>query len=1750
MDTIFVKKVKEGGPAHQAGLRTGDRLIKVNGESIIGKTYSQVIALIQNSDNVLELAIMPRDEDILQLAYSQDAYLKGNDPYIGEAQNIPEPPPVCYPRKTHVFDCMTQTQEPMVAEPFQGQLVDNKAYRSSSSGPSSPMDSVSVTSPTPSVWGDTRIDVRGTQSSPAHRTEDIHYGMSQSRPPPTASRDIITSSSTSSSNFVPCGPSSSLYGSSAPSFYGRHGCHPAPFANHFSYGAPKPFQDQRNYSGFKDYRETDSHPSSISRPSWERVGSPKAMSKQECQQALSQWFSNQVPRRSSPQDRCYAMPPRYRSFSQDRLGDGPLTRGWPHSASQDTLLESADEPWTYKAKSENHLLKYGHSLEALQHDALTSPRFDRSFWASAIMDRFCRSGPHEHGQVNRPQKGQALYQPSKEPPTHVQKHPSQPNLQFSDDSGYIGYRSYSPSFHRRTGLMSTHSFRDPGYNGPSTFNIPQRKVSQQTVPSDMPLPASSLVSCPPGMEKPSNKSVQRWNVPPDQRMTNHDRNLQPVATGIPQVLERAPKEQEERREDVVLRQKPPTGRKIVPSLRHPHFNLAVDLQDPPVISPSFKDQADRYPSEHTNGRLEAPPVNEDSLASIPFIDEPTSPSADLRARHVPASQVVSISVSSPPAVATSNTASTFTFPTITRHYSQDCSNIKPGRRSSYLLAITTERSKSCDDGLNTYEGKGYPPNRGPSIRILKSFFTDGSLDSLRSEGSRSKRHSTSDLSDSAFSETRKEGWLYYKQILTKKGKKVGSGIRLWKRVYAVLRGHSLFLHKDKREALMNNMAAQPEDEQPISIRGCLTDICYSETKRRHVFRLTTSDFSEYLFQAEDRDDMLGWIKTVRDSSKTEEEDPSSKAIVKLIEYRKYSPSGNKPDSSPKGTHSPGIKSPFLTQMQTNTPWSPKPDSGKDETSPPKAPWNIMKKNKKSAPRVFGVRLEECQPAVNNKLIPLIVEVCCKLVEDKGLDYTGIYRVPGNNAVVSSLQDQLNKGATDINTSDEKWQDLNVISSLLKSFFRKLPEPLFTDDKYIDFIEANRLENAGERLKTMKKLIRDLPGHYYHTLKFLVGHLKTVADHSEKNKMEPRNLALVFGPTLVRTSEDNMTDMVTHMPDRYKIVETLIQHYDWFFSEEEDKDEKTPVETGTMEPAPNIEHLLPNIGRTGALGDASDSTNSDSTRSKGSWGTKKDQYSREFLAASIISAVRRKRKKQRDARLIGSSTDDDSEHEPIKACNKGRPDEGKEGGRKQQEVEEMKEKKEEVGQRNPETEHLDSRGPKIQEASGKEDKKPLDPCSTSKSNVPSAGIEGSVKEKIAQFEQSKSGSFEKEATNLEKSKAIVELANNGDANPSRSQNAKAWRAPELHYEERVPADTRSIVSGYSTLSTIDRSVCSEVQSVAESRGDEADDERSEFSHVETDNESGFASRFLPDRTAHGGFSYNRAKFLSSSTDNDNGTGKERGSASKLHSKPSFNSRKLIQCDTLARKKLTRAKQEGEKKQTKTEVDGLELPNLVEDIKSSKSSSSQESLKPQPEKSGLMQPSKSTFGEQFRHRLRSSADDMFVVGMRKPHSPETRRKKSAWRRHTVVVQSNLKDLNFNEWKEKDPLEGKEIKKPVVALMDRVGHDVVESEDSLSTGGKAQNLFGIINQDLCTKTGQGSKTGEILDYSTANPNKDFHCSNKDSGLSSLESTKARSSSSYLGNSSHGHVSDQLRRDADSTSTQNQPPKRTASSRFPQYL
>ncbi|XP_055746666.1 rho GTPase-activating protein 23-like isoform X4 [Salvelinus fontinalis] len=1546
MDTIFVKNVRERGPAHQAGLCTGDRLVKVNGESVLGKTYSQVIALIQNSESVLEVSIMPKDEDVLQLvsAYSQDAYLRGNEPYTGGARNLPVPPPLCYAPRA-------KSQPPSGAPAPMGQnQLDNWSRWAGSASPLSPLDNRSTVG-SPASWQ----EGRGGHSSPPHRTEEIQYGVTGQQPTGQTRGRSYSSSSSSG------GPLSS------------------PLRVH--------------YVNHNVTATTASSQPRKGSQAWASPLQPSPSRSHHCQQALSEWYYSQAAEQR--QGRSGSMHQRHRSYSQDRLcetGSGRHRRGpggWPHSASQDTLMllqqsgpgPHGDPSWTYgdwegardqshpssygsRARSENLLVqydRYGRSMEMLE-----SPRFERPAWLQQASQQaprteaYQRQGNHS-GVAPAPSMGrqaQPHHKTQSQSHPHTQPQPQQPAHQSrrlptgqSLDDQPVGYRSYSPSFNRKTGrIMQQPSFRDPSYLGPHLSWAPTPKTSppEGVVPS-VPSPLASTTP------EPLDKAY---------RPTNHERG---AVEGQVEVVAQT--------QEVKLRQKPPTGRRSAHAMRHPHYTLPVDGTEPPVFPPDPHNAAPApRPSgegvpHRTNGNLAPLSVEDDAMASIPFIG-----------------------------------------------------SIKSSRRSSYLLAITTERSKSCDEGLNTFREEGRVFSRLP--KRVKSFFIEGSLDSLgAAEEVRSKRHSTSELGSISYSDIWREGWLHYKQILTEKGKKVGSGMRPWRRVFSVLRSHSLFLYKDKREAVLRGatLGGDADEEQPISIRGCLVDIAYSETKRKHVLRLTTQDFCEYLLQAEDREDMLDWIKVISENSKTDNEELgfSRQALIskKLNDYRKQSPTGNKPDSSPRVSRA---KPSFLQAKMENAagaPRSPKPEC-KDESSAPKSPWgiNIMKKSKKSGPKAFGVRLEDCQPAANNKFIPMIVEICCGLVEEMGLEYTGIYRVPGNNAVVSSLQDQLNKGS-DINPAEEKWQDLNVISSLLKSFFRKLPEPLFTDDKYNDFIDANRMENAGDRLKTMKKLIRDLPDHYYHTLKFLVGHLKTVADHCEKNKMEPRNLALVFGPTLVRTSEDNMTDMVTHMPDRYKIVETLIQHYLWFFSEDLDKDEKTPVDTKDLVPAPNIDHLLSNIGRTALLGEASDSTNSDSAKSKGSWGSKRDLTAKDFLTLSIMSAVTgRKRRNRHNGRLVGSSTDDDSEHEPIKVSHLG-AEEGEEAGlvvagtdtapraEGEEEEDEEEEEEESVVERVRE---------KVEEV-----KAPSMPC-------------GSEKEKAGQT-----------VMLLPEEEAVT-----------AEVKGRVWRGPE---------DARSIVSGYSTLSTLGRSLASE------GRCDEADDERSELVS-ETDNESGFASRSLtqerpekhppasftptltpptptqPPTAAQRSFLYTHYKPhpvspttqqttpTPSTHTQDPGERSEGGARSttpssssstthRLHTRPSFNSHKLIQCDTLARKKL---KDRGKTKAHSLDLLDLPGPSGEEGAgapgaqrnrsrTNPSSGSSQESLRPPRPKEALPPSEAASFtpsgtgqgqgrgslADQVRARLLGSADDLRIVGLRKPLSPETRRKRRAWRRHTVVV-----------------------------------------------------------------------------------------------------------------------------------------------------
>lgn len=124
--------------------------------------------------------------------------------------------------------------------------------------------------------------------------------------------------------------------------------------------------------------------------------------------------------------------------------------------------------------------------------------------------------------------------------------------------------------------------------------------------------------------------------------------------------------------------------------------------------------------------------------------------------------------------------------------------------------------------------------------------------------------------------------------------------------------------------------------------------------------------------------------------------------------------------------------------------------------------------------------------------------------------------------------------------DPRWLDVHVVASLIKSFLRRLPDPLLTNDRYPAFIQAAD-EDEKTSLARIKELINSLPVHYYETLKTVVMHLKHVAEKGEANRMDARNLAIVFGPTIVRTAGESINSMVVDMKNQCKIVEALVLH---------------------------------------------------------------------------------------------------------------------------------------------------------------------------------------------------------------------------------------------------------------------------------------------------------------------------------------------------------------------------------------------------------------------------------------------------------------------------------------------------------------------------------------------------------------------------------------------------------------------------------
>lgn len=102
---------------------------------------------------------------------------------------------------------------------------------------------------------------------------------------------------------------------------------------------------------------------------------------------------------------------------------------------------------------------------------------------------------------------------------------------------------------------------------------------------------------------------------------------------------------------------------------------------------------------------------------------------------------------------------------------------------------------------------------------------------------------------------------------------------------------------------------------------------------------------------------------------------------------------------------------------------------------------------------FGVPIEHCITSSQNCYLPRFVEVCTDIIDERGLQVVGIYRVPGNNASITALSEEINRNFEDVPLDDQRWNDLHVVSSLLKAFLRKMPDSLVTSALYPSFLKV-------------------------------------------------------------------------------------------------------------------------------------------------------------------------------------------------------------------------------------------------------------------------------------------------------------------------------------------------------------------------------------------------------------------------------------------------------------------------------------------------------------------------------------------------------------------------------------------------------------------------------------------------------------------------------------------------------------------------
>ncbi|KAK9323033.1 hypothetical protein V1517DRAFT_114317 [Lipomyces orientalis] len=168
--------------------------------------------------------------------------------------------------------------------------------------------------------------------------------------------------------------------------------------------------------------------------------------------------------------------------------------------------------------------------------------------------------------------------------------------------------------------------------------------------------------------------------------------------------------------------------------------------------------------------------------------------------------------------------------------------------------------------------------------------------------------------------------------------------------------------------------------------------------------------------------------------------------------------------------------------------------------------------------VFGITLAQAIEisyiAKGDVKLPSVVYRCIEYLDSKdAAKEEGIFRLSGSSTVIRALKERFNTDA-DVNlVEDGVNYDVHAVAGLLKLYLRELPTNVLTEDLKAEFVQSIEIQNRQSRLDMFYVLLRQLPPENYSLLKALSRFLIKIVEKSNQNKMNVRNIGIVFAPTL-------------------------------------------------------------------------------------------------------------------------------------------------------------------------------------------------------------------------------------------------------------------------------------------------------------------------------------------------------------------------------------------------------------------------------------------------------------------------------------------------------------------------------------------------------------------------------------------------------------------------------------------------------------